>query len=300
VWGAFIRFSLLTSSFARRSDSPLSSRTSFCLSDTHGPRVPALVERTFPCTYEPDTLIRPPARGDLPARAVVKSSIRRARNKKVYAGLCRTLVSLRSGLLVSTKRVEPPRERVAVNDNSDRIAFPSRLRCWRDATGATSPFLRITRSSLVASWSPRRTSGCFPRNGRRVHRQARRRMCAGKIRMRAGRSCFHIQPVKPSWFWSRKYASTWPRGARSSRRTKLEPVEPTPNRPAVVFARALVIGRNPIHALFNSRRSRRLSRPRSILRRLVGAEKWIRRHHQVFPATHAVTELGEMPCLHRP
>jgi hypothetical protein len=139
VWGAFIRFSLLTSSFARRSDSPSSSRTSFCLSDTHGPRVPALVERTFPCTYEPDTLIRPPARGDLPARAVVKTSIRRARNKKVYAGLCRTLVSLRSGLLVSTKRVEPPGR----GSRSTTIQTGSRSRrdCGPGATLRAPPLL---------------------------------------------------------------------------------------------------------------------------------------------------------------
>jgi hypothetical protein len=40
-----------------------------------------------------------------------------------------------------------------------RIAFP-RLRCWREATGATTPYYGFRAHRSLASWSPRRTSGC--------------------------------------------------------------------------------------------------------------------------------------------
>jgi hypothetical protein len=75
---------------------------------------------------------------------------------------------------------------------------------------------------------------------------------AGKIRMRAGRGRFHIQPVKPSWFWGRTYASALtlrnlatPVAPSSSQLSRRQPTGSS-------FRKTLVIGRNPISAPFRS------------------------------------------------
>jgi hypothetical protein len=87
LWGAFIRSACLPAASRADPIRPRRPKTSFCPSDTHGPRVPALVERTYPCAYAPGTFIGPS--GKPSARAVVKSSIRRARVIRRCMSPCR-------------------------------------------------------------------------------------------------------------------------------------------------------------------------------------------------------------------
>jgi hypothetical protein len=68
-----------------------------------------------------------------------------------------------------------------------------RLRCWREATGATTPYYGFRAHRSLPHGVPAER-GCFRKKRSARPGQARRRICAGKIRMRAGCRCFHIQP----------------------------------------------------------------------------------------------------------
>jgi hypothetical protein len=121
---------------------PRRSGTSFCPSDTRGPRVPALVERTSPVLVN-QTPHQSASRETFRLRTVVKSSIRRARNKRCMPPLSDSRNPAQRLAREHVKRVERPRGVAVKRQFRPGSPFPSRLRCWRDATGATTPLLRM-------------------------------------------------------------------------------------------------------------------------------------------------------------
>jgi hypothetical protein len=186
-------------------DSPSRSRTSFCPSDRHRPRVPALFERTFPYLC-----IRHPHPGRQPERG---SGSRGCEELQPTSDCRRAAQRLAHD---HVKRVERPREgRCSM---TIRIAFP-RLRCRRDLP---APPLLITDFALIARYlmgSPRSqrvlseetVDAPRPSSATYMRRQDKN---AGRVPL------FPYSTKNRAGTGAGKYASALPEESRSSRHTK--------------------------------------------------------------------------------